>query len=192
MSEFIEENDEASFECSSKDSNLFISFSARDFGNCYDIAHHKMNENDRYVAFKDLSYHSCSKCNYECFTKQCKYRNDDIYKLINASLQYNNIILLVPMYCSNPSSLFFVFNERMKDYFNENSDEWDAFLDKIKVIAIFGSEEETPQFIPTLLNLLNGNKNKLLKIERHKYNLKRNDKVITNKQLLEKLDDFSL
>lgn len=192
MDEFLEEKDESSFECISKDSNLFISFSGRDFGNCYDIAHHKMNENDTYVAFKDLSYHSCSKCNYECFKKQCKYRNDDIYKLISASFQYNNIILLVPMYCSNPSSLYFVFNERMQDYFNENSEKWDAFVNKIKIIAIFGSEEETPLFIPTLLQLVNGNQNKLLKIERHKYKLKLNDKVITNKQLLEELDDFSL
>ena len=85
MSEFIEDNDELVLECPSKDSKIFISFSARDFGNCYDVAHHKMNERDRYVAFKDLSYHSCSKCNYECFTKICKYRNDDIYQLIDAS-----------------------------------------------------------------------------------------------------------
>lgn len=192
MDEFLEEKNESSFECPSKDSNLFISFSGRDFGNCYDIAHHKMNKNDRYVSFKDLSYHSCSKCNYECFKKQCKYRNDDIYKLISASFQYNNIILLIPMYCSNPSSLYFVFNERMQDYFNENSEKWDAFVNKIKIIAIFGSEEETPLFIPTLLQLVNGNQNKLLKIERHKYKLKLKDKVITNKQLLEKLDGFSL
>ena len=65
MSEFIEDNDELVLECPSKDSKIFISFSARDFGNCYDVAHHKMNERDRYVAFKDLSYHSCSKCNYD-------------------------------------------------------------------------------------------------------------------------------
>lgn len=191
MDEFLEEKDESSFECPSKDSNLFISFSARDFGNCYDIAHHKMNENDRYVAFKDLSYHSCSKCNYECFKKQCKYRNDDIYELIDASFQFKNIILLVPMYCSNPSSLYFAFNERMQDYFNENSDKWDEFVNKLNIIAIFGSEEETPQFIPTLLSLLNGNKNKLLKIERHRYKQKLNDKVINNKQLLKIIDDFS-
>ena len=92
MDEFLEEKDESSFECPSKDSNLFISFSGRDLGNCYDIAHYKMNGNDRYVAFKDLSYHSCSKCNYECLKKQCKYRNDDIYKLINTSFQYNIIL----------------------------------------------------------------------------------------------------
>ncbi len=151
-----------------------------------------MNENDRYVAFKDLSFHSCCKCDYECFKKQCKYRNDDIYKLINASFQYKNIILLVPMYCSNPSSLYFVFTERMQDYFNGNSEKWDEFVNKIYIIAIFGSEEETPQFIPTLLNLINGNKNKLLKIERHKYKLKLHNKVIVNKQLLKEIDDFSI
>ena len=61
------------------------------------------------------------------------------------------------MYCSNPSSLYFVFIEIMQDYFNENSEKWDAFVNKIKIIAIFGSEEETPLFIPTLLQLVNGN-----------------------------------
>ena len=61
------------------------------------------------------------------------------------------------MYSSKPSSLYFVFIERMQDYFNENSEKLDAFVNKIKIIAIFGSEEETPQFIPTLLQLVNGN-----------------------------------
>lgn len=190
MSEFIEDNDELVLECPSKDSKIFISFSARDFGNCYDVAHHKMNERDRYVAFKDLSYHSCSKCNYECFTKKCKYRNDDIYKLIDASLKFKNIVLLVPMYCSNPSSLYFVFNERMQDYFSKNSDKWDAFVSKIKIIAIFGSEKETPLFVPTLSQLVNGDNNKILKIERHVFNLKMKDRVIDNSSILKNIDLF--
>lgn len=190
MSEFIEDNDELVLECPSKDSKIFISFSARDFGNCYDVAHHKMNERDRYVAFKDLSYHSCSKCNYECFTKKCKYRNDDIYKLIDASLKFKNIVLLVPMYCSNPSSLYFVFNERMQDYFSKNSDKWDAFVSKIKIIAIFGSEKETPLFVPTLSQLVNGDNNKILKIERHVFNLKMKGRVIDNSSILKNIDLF--
>lgn len=192
MKEFLEEKNEISFECTSKESNIFISFSARDFGNCYDIAHYKMNENDMYVAFKDLSYHSCSKCSYECFAKECKYRNDDVYNLIGSSLKFKHIVLLVPMYCSNPSSLYFVFNERMQDYFNINNDKWDIFVNKIKIIAIFGSEEETPLFIPTLLNLVKGDKTKLLKIERHKYKLKLNDKVINNNELIKEIDEFLL
>ena len=150
----------------------------------------KMNERDRYIAFKDLSYHSCSKCNYECFTKICKYRNDDIYQLIDASLKFKSIVLLVPMYCSNPSSLYFVFNERMQDYFSKNSDKWDAFASKTKIIAIFGSEKETPLFIPTLLQLVNGDYSKILKIERHVFNLKMKDRVIDNSSILKNIDLF--
>ncbi len=190
MSEFIEDNDELVLDCLNNDSKIFISFSARDNGNCYDIAHHKMNENDRYVAFKDLSYHPCSKCNYECFRKKCKYRNDDIYQLIDASLKFKSIVLLVPMYCSNPSSLYFLFAERMQDYFNENGDKWDAFVSKTKIIAIFGSEKETPLFIPTLSQLVNGDYNKILKIERHIYKLKMEDRVIDNSSALKKIDLF--
>ena len=104
--------------------------------------------------------------------------------------KYKNIILLVPMYCSNPSSLYFIFSERMQDFFNNNSNKWNTFLKKLKIIAIFGSEEETPLFIPTLLQLVNGDNSKILKIERHKFNLKMDDKVTENKELLNKIDSF--
>ena len=30
----------------------------------------------------------------------------------------------------------------MQDYFNENSEKWDEFVNKLNIIAIFGSEEE--------------------------------------------------
>lgn len=189
MDEFVENDNELSLKCPSKDSNIFISFSARNIGNCYDVAHYKMNDKDRYIAFKDLAYHSCSKCSYECLSKKCKYRDDDIYNLIDASIKFKNIILLVPMYCSNPSSLYFIFSERMQDFFN-NSNKWNTFLKKLKIIAIFGSEEETPLFIPTLLQLVNGDNSKILKIERHKFNLKMDDKVTENKELLNKIDSF--
>lgn len=173
-----------------KNSNIYISFSGRAEGNCFDIAHHLMNKKDTFIPFKDISYNPCSNCNYECFKGACKYRDDEIYSLIETSLTYKNIILLVPMYCSNPSSMYFVFNERMQDYFNVNKDKWNTFIDKIKIFAIFESEEETPLFIPTLLQLINGNKDKLLKIEINKYKLKITDKIIDNKILLKEIDDF--
>lgn len=94
------------------------------------------------------------------------------------------------MYCSNPSSLYFVFNERMQDYFSKNSDKWDAFVSKIKIIAIFGSEKETPLFVPTLSQLVNGDNNKILKIERHVFNLKMKDRVIDNSSILKNIDLF--
>ena len=115
---------------------------------------------------------------------------NDIYQLIDASLKFKSIVLLVPMYCSNPSSLYFVFNERMQDYFSKNSDKWDAFASKTKIIAIFGSEKETPLFIPTLSQLVNGDYSKILKIERHIYNLKMEDRVIDNSSALKKIDLF--
>lgn len=192
MIEFLEKNNNLSIKCQNKDSNIFISFSAREKGNCYDIATHKMKESDKYIAFKDLSYHPCSKCSYECFSKQCKYRDDDIYNLIDASLQFKNIVLLVPVYSSNPSSLYFIFHERMKDYFNNDFKKWNVFVNKIKIIAVFGSEKETPLFIPTLLQLINNDQNRLLKIEKDKYNLTPKDKVIDDKNLLKEIDEFSI
>lgn len=175
----------------SPNDNVYISFSGRSNGNCFDIAHHLMKKSDKYIAFKDISFNQCSKCEYECFKGECKYRNDDVYRLINASLTYKNIIFLVPIYCSNPSSIFFTFCERMQDFFYSNA-KWDEFIDKMNIIAIFGSEEESPLFIPTLLQLVNGDESKILKIERHKYNLKLNDKVIDNNELLNKINSFNV
>ena len=57
-------------------------------------------------------------------------------------------------------------------------------------IAIFGSEKETPLFIPTLLQLVNGDYSKILKIERHVFNLKMEDRVIDNSSALKKIDLF--
>lgn len=187
---FLEEECDQISNSISKNNNIYISFSGRNNGNCFDIASHLMKKNDKYIAFKDISYNPCSNCEYQCFKGICKYRNDDIYKLIQSSLTYKNLVLLVPMYCSNPSSLYFTFLERMQDYFNNNSDKWNIFIKKLKIIAIFGSEKETPLFIPTLLQLVDGNNNQILKIERHKYNLKINDKVIENNELLNKIDSF--
>lgn len=173
-----------------KNSNIYISFSGRAEGNCFDIAHHLMNKKDTFIPFKDISYNPCSNCNYECFKGACKYRDDEIYSLIETSLTYKNIILLVPMYCSNPSSLYFIFSERMQDFFNNNSNKWNTFIKKLKIVAIFGSEEETPLFVSTLLQLVNGDNSKILKIERHKFNIKMDDKVTENKELLNKIDSF--
>lgn len=178
------------FEYFNGNDNIYISFSGRSNGNCCDIAHHLMRRKDKLVLFKDISYNACSKCEYECFNGVCKYRNDDIYKLIQLALSYKSIVLIVPMYCSNPSALYFIFLERMQDFFNNNTDKWDMFVKKVRIIAIFGSEKEFPLFIPTLLQLVNGDNSKILKIERHKYNLKLNDSVLENKELLSIIDSF--
>ncbi len=168
--------------------NLFVSFSARDYGNCSDIAKYLMNDNDTLVHFKDLFYNPCSKCNYECFSSTCKYRDDDLYNLFDSIQYYKTIIFLVPMYCGNPSSLFFVLLERMQDYFSKNENKWDAFLTKLHFICIYGSDEETPYFIEHFKSLVE--ENKILKIERHKYKQKMNDRIIENIKIIRLLDKY--
>lgn len=186
--QFLESNNEIPIP-KEEFSNLYISFSARSNGNCEDIIKYMMSEKDSFVSFKDLSYNACHKCNYECMNEnKCKYRDDDIYTLLGNSLKYNKIVFVVPMYCSNPSSLYFVLMERMQDYFNNNEFIYEKFINKIHIVALYGSDEETPLFVPLLTNGLK--KGRCLPIQRHKYNLKVNDLVIANPSIKMLIDNF--
>lgn len=189
MNELFDMPHKESFSPLKKESTLFVSFSGRDSGNCCDIANYLMSSNDKLILFKDVFYNPCSKCNYECFNSICKYRNDDVYDLLESTNTYKKIVFIVPMYCGNPSSLYFVLNERMQDYFNHNEDKWNSFTNKLYFICIYGSDEETPYFINTFLNLVNDS-SKILKLERHKYNIKMNDKIVDNKELIKLITDF--
>ncbi|MDE5545876.1 MAG: NAD(P)H-dependent oxidoreductase [Anaeroplasmataceae bacterium] len=170
---------------------LYLSFSARNHGNCESIAKYLMNEKDSYIAFKDLAYHSCSKCEYECFKEECKYRQDDIYKLLDSFYGYDKIIFLVPMYCGNPSSLYFILSERMQDYFNHNEEKYDSFLKKLFIIGIFGSQKENLYFLPVLSSWFKKEEayEHVLGIERHLYNQKMNDSIL-NDETKRVLDSF--
>lgn len=52
---------------------LIISFSARKYGNCDNIAEFLAREEDKIIYFRDLNIHSCINCDYECFDNCCKY-----------------------------------------------------------------------------------------------------------------------
>ena len=127
--------------------NLIISFSARSTGNCGRIAEYIRAPGDKLVHFKDMHSHSCSNCDYECFHGVCKYREDDIYSLFDSMQGYDKIILIIPMYCGNPSSLYFIFNERSQDYFSHNSDTYKDIEQKLYIIGVYGSQTETPHFL---------------------------------------------
>ena len=175
-----------------KTSNLYISFSARTNGNSENIIKYMMNDLDTLISFKDLFINQCNKCNYECMTiNKCKYRHDDVYNLLNNSITYNKIIFVVPMYCGNPSSLYFTLMERMQDYFNSNESNYPLFVNKLHIIGIYGSSEETPLFIPLISSILD-NIDKCLPIQRHKYEIKMNDLVINNKYILSLLDAYKI
>ena len=173
-------------------SNLYISFSARSNGNSENIIKHMMEDNDTFISFKDLFINSCNKCNYECMSlNKCKYRHDDIYNLLDVSIKYNKIVFVVPMYCGNPSSLYFSLMERMQDYFNNNVDNYSMFVKKIHIIGIYGSNEESPYFIPLISSILDDS-DKCLPIQRHKFEIKMNDSVIDNKYILSLLDTYKI
>ena len=171
---------------------ILISFSARKNGNCDEIANYLTKEEDRIIYFRDLNIHSCSNCNYECFDDYCKYHNDDIYNLLIEMLNYQKVILVVPMYCNNPSSLYFIFNERCQDYFMHNEDKYENLVKKIFIIGIYGSFEKSPEFLSCLEKWFDGTKytNHVLGIERHNYNLNLKDSILEIDEIKTKIDEF--
>ena len=158
---------------------LIISFSGRANGNCDQIASFVSTQNDRIVHFRDLKVHSCSDCEYECFNRECKYRTDGIYALYENMLSFDKVILIVPMYCGNPSSLYFIFNERCQDYFMHNNT-YEAIIQKLYIIGVYGKKETTPDFIPCFEKWFDRSpyKNRVLGIERHLYWQKINDNIL--------------
>ena len=171
---------------------LFISFSARKDGNCDDVAKHLAKEEDDIIYFRDLNVHGCSNCDYECFDNCCKYHNDGIYNLYKKLNNYQKIVLIVPMYCGNPSSLYFIFNERCQDYFMHNEDKYENLIKRLFIIGIYGDSKNSPDFIPCFEKWFNGTKytNHVLGVERHNYNLKLKDSILEVDELKTIIGEF--
>ena len=171
--------------------NLIISFSGRSGGNCDRIADFIASGHDRVVTFRSLKVHPCSDCGYECFDGICKYRDDDCYALYASMPEYDRVILVVPMYCGNPSSLYFIFNERCQDFFMHN-DCYDEIAGRLYIIGVYGSAAESPDFVPCLLKWFNGTPyiNRVLGIERHAYGQKLGDCVLEVPEIKEKIKLF--
>ena len=171
--------------------NLIISFSGREKGNCDQIAEYISANDDKVVYFRTLTVHPCSDCQYECFSGECKYRSDDIYGLYSDMLHYDKVILIVPMYCSNPCSLYFVFNERCQDYFTHN-DTYSEIVDRLYIIGVYGNKEIFPDFIPCFEKWFDCSmrKKRVFGIERHPYQQKINDSVLEIDEIKDKIDAF--
>lgn len=171
---------------------LIISFSGRMKGNCDMISEYISNPEDKIVYFRDRNIHSCSNCEYECFHGYCKYHDDDIYEIYGKMTEYDKVILVVPMYCGNPSSLYFIFNERCQDYFMHNEDKYEDIISRLYIIGIYGKQENTPDFIPCLEKWFTCSKyeNHVLGIERHEYNQKINDSVLNVEEVKKRLREF--
>ena len=160
--------------------NMVVSFSGRENGNCDNISQFIANECDTVVHFRNLNVHDCSNCKYECFEGECKYHNDDIYKLYERMPSYDKVFLIVPMYCGNPSSLYFKFNERCQDFFRHNEDCYETIVSKLYIVGVYGDRKKTPDFISCLSKWFEGTKsdNHVLGIERHKYDQEMADNIL--------------
>lgn len=156
-----------------------ISFSGRTNGNCDQIASFIAGPQDQVVFFRDLHVHPCSGCEYECFHSECKYRADDLYALYDTMCHYNKVILIIPMYCGNPSSLYFVFQERCQDYFMHN-DVYEAFIQRLYIIGVYGKQKNSPDFIPCLEKWFDSTpyRNRVLGIERHLHGQTMQDAIL--------------
>ncbi len=172
-------------------SKLIISFSGRENGNCDQIAKFIASGDDQIVHFRELNVHPCSDCGYECFRDACKYRADDGYRLYSEMCSYDRVILIVPMYCGNPASMYFIFNERGQDYFMHN-DTYEEIIKRLYIIGIYGNAETTPDFIPCLKKWFSGSscQNHVLSIERHRYSQKLQDCVLDVPEIKTKIQDF--
>ena len=130
--------------------NMIISFSGREKGNCDNISEYIASEGDVIIHFRNLDVHACSDCKYECFEGECKYHKDDIYNLYERMLSYDKVFLIVPMYCGNPASLYFKFNERCQEFFMQNEDSYETIVSKLYIIGVYGDRNQNPDFIPCL------------------------------------------
>ena len=172
--------------------NLVISFSGRENGNCDNIANYIGGEKDTVLTFRNLNVHDCSNCQYECFHEKCIYREDDIYTVFEKMPLFDKIFLVVPMYCGNPSSLYFKFNERCQDFFMHNEGSYFSFLSKLYIIGVYGDHQKSPDFIPLFEKWFVDTPfvNRVLGLERHKYNLKISDELLSIEEVKRIIDCF--
>ncbi len=170
---------------------LFISFSAREEGNCGTIARYLAGAGDEIVHFAGLHAHGCMDCAYECFGGVCPHRTDGVYDLYRRMLLSDCTCLLVPLYGGNPSSLYFAFCERGQDFFC-SEEIWQETIRKLYIIGVCGARAESPDFLPCLNKWFDGTKyaGRVLGLERHLYGQKMGDLLLDAAEVREKLDQF--
>lgn len=84
------------------------------------------------------------------------------------------------MYCGNPSSLYFKFNERCQDFFMHNENSYETIISRSYIIGVYGDKKKNPEFIPCFTKWFESTQfdNHVLGIERHKYNQKIADSIL--------------
>lgn len=170
---------------------LIINFSARQDGNCGDIARYIAGAGDRIVHYADLHAHACAGCAYECFSGDCRYRDDGVYALYDSMARYDRVILIVPMYGGNPASLYFAFCERGQSFFR-TEEKYQGVVERLYIIGVYGSQSESLDFIPCLEKWFTGTAytGRVLDLERHVYGQKMGDRLLELADVCNKIERF--
>ncbi len=171
--------------------NLIISFSAREDGNCGEIARYIARAGDEIVHFAGLHAHGCCQCAYECFGGVCPHRKAGVHALYQRMTRVDRTYLIVPMYGGNPSSLYFAFCERGQDFFRDDQT-WDAVLRRLYIIGVYGSQRETPDFLACLNRWFApaAHTERVLGLERHLYGQRMGDCLLDAAEARERIDRF--
>ena len=173
--------------------NIIVSFSGRRDGNCDMIAKYISSENDLILYMRDLKPTPCADCDYECMSGQCKYRNDGVFSLFKRFAIADKIFFIVPMYCGNPSALYFILNERSQDYFMQNEEQYENMVEKLYIIGVYGNAEDYPFFLKAFAwqyGFANVEKH-ILGLERHKYHQKMDSFLLEEEDVKLRLDEFT-
>jgi multimeric flavodoxin WrbA len=131
---------------------LGIAFSARKRGNCLNCVEYVLRElkeqgfETAVINAYDYEIRSCSHCNYECFARELRGKDekcliqDDVPRIYNKIKEADIIILGVPTYGGRPASLYCAFQERAQELITKNYKEFQkTMLDKIMALIVIGN-----------------------------------------------------
>lgn len=172
--------------------NIIVSFSGRKDGNCDMIAKYISEKDDLLLFMREISTQPCAGCDYECMYGQCKYHNDGIYAFYESLIPADKIFFIVPMYCGNPSALYFILSERCQEYFMQNESNYKKMIEKLYIIGVYGNAEAYPDFLNFFArqyDFVNVEQH-ILGLERHKYNQKMKDFLLDEEDVKVKLNEF--
>ena len=101
------------------------------------------------------------------------------------------VILVVPMYCGNPSSLYFAFLERGQGYFRSEA-AYEEVVRRLYIIGVYGAASETPDFLPCLEKWFADTPytGRVLGLERHAFGQKMADRLLDVPQVRMLLEAF--
>ncbi|MBD5538064.1 MAG: hypothetical protein HDQ99_20960 [Lachnospiraceae bacterium] len=172
--------------------NAIVSFSGRKDGNCDTIAKYISAKDDLILFMREISTQPCASCDYECMSGRCKWRGDGIYSFFEKLSQADRIFFIVPMYCGNPSALYFIMNERCQDYFMQNENQYEKIMEKLHIIGVYGNAKEYPDFLTFFARQyqFENAERHILGLERHKYNQKMKDLLLDEEDVKVKLNRF--